>query len=172
MTTHQIIRHFVCTCVLLVGVATGYAQGPKGKDFGFGLVLGDPTGLTAKLWTNKENAFAFSLGRSYFGSPRIQVDYLWHFDAFQSSVVKMYAGPGLGLGFGRESHGFWYKGSKGRWYYRDSDDFGLAMRAVVGINIIPKRTPLEIFVEFGPNVGILPSFGTGIDAGAGIRFYP
>lgn len=153
-------------------VCVGQAQGPRGKDFGFGLVLGDPLGLTAKLWTNKENAFAFSLGRSYFGSPRIQADYLWHFDAFQSSVVKMYAGPGLGVGFGRESSGFWYKGSKGRWYYREGDDFGIGARAIVGLNIIPKRTPLEIFVEFGPNIGLLPGFGAAVDAGIGIRFYP
>ncbi len=148
------------------------AQGPKGKTFGFGLVLGDPTGLSAKLWTNKENAFAFGLGASYFGSPRIQADYLWHFDAFQSSVVKMYAGPGIGIGFGTESSGFWYEKGRGRWYYREGDSFGLAARAIIGINVVPKRTPLEIFVELGPNVGFLPNFGTGIDAGVGIRFYP
>ena len=30
--------------------------------FGMGLILGEPTGLSAKLWTSKINAFDFGLG--------------------------------------------------------------------------------------------------------------
>ncbi len=172
MTQQRVTWQAFFVACLMLSTWQVSAQGPKGKTFGFGLVLGDPTGLSAKLWTNKENAFAFGLGASYFGSPRIQADYLWHFDAFQSSVVKMYAGPGIGIGFGTESSGFWYEKRRGRWYYREGEGFGLAARAIIGINVVPKRTPLEIFVELGPNVGFLPNFGTGIDAGVGIRFYP
>jgi hypothetical protein len=149
------------------------AQGPKGKNFGFGIILGDPLGGTVKYWLNKENALTGSIGASYFGAPRLQVDYLWHFDAFSSSVVKMYAGPGLGLGFGSEGSGIWYKGKRGNFYYRDGDDgLGIAVRAVFGLNIVPKRSPLEIFAELGPNVGLIPGFGVAIDAAVGVRFYP
>ena len=69
------------------------AQGPGGKSFGFGLILGEPLGGTVKIWTSPENALVGDIGASDFGSPRLQVDYLWHFDPFHSRIVKMYAGP-------------------------------------------------------------------------------
>lgn len=149
------------------------AQGPQGNTFGFGIILGEPLGLTAKMWTSRENAVQAHIGASYFGSPRLQVDYLWHLNVFKSSVVKLIAGPGLGIGFGEGGSGFWYK-DKGRkyWYYHEGEDFGFGARVITGLNIIPKATPIEIFLELGPNIGIYPGFGVGLDAGVGIRFYP
>ena len=40
-----------------------------------------------------------------------------------------------------------------------------------GLNIIPKRTPLEFFLEVGPLIGLYP-FGVAVDIAAGVRFYP
>lgn len=150
-----------------------YAQGPRGKDFGFGIMLGEPTGLTGKFWTNNENAFAISLGSSYFGGLRITGDYLWHLNVFNSSIIKLYTGPGVALGFG-DGNDWIYEKDKGndKFFYRDDDDFGLAARGVFGLNIIPRRTPLEIFVEVGVLVGLMPNFGTAGEAAIGIRFYP
>lgn len=147
-----------------------HAQGPKSKSFGFGLMLGEPSGLTAKLWLNKENSLVFDLGASYFGSPRIQVDYLWHFDTFSSPILKLYAGPGVSLGFDGPSS-LWRKSKDDDWYYRDNE-MGLGVRVVAGLNIIPKNSPLEIFAEIGENIGIMPGFGAGFDAAVGLRFYP
>ena len=157
------------------GLATSaYAQGPKGKDFGFGIVIGEPLGVTVKYWTSKENALQGSIGGSYFGAPRVQVDYLWHINAFNSSIVKLIAGPGIGIGFGHEGSGIWYKenGKYDKWYYRPNDGIGVGVRVITGINIIPRNTPVEIFLEIGPNIGITPGFGVALDAGVGIRFYP
>ena len=168
------VRTLVVMGLLVLGSTISMqAQGPKGKDFGFGIVLGEPLGLTLKYWTSKENAWQGSIGASYFGAPRVQVDYLWHLNVFKSDVVKLIAGPGAGIGFGQEGSGFWYK-DKGQkyWYYRDDADFGIGVRVITGINIIPRNTPIEIFLELGPNIGIYPDFGVGLDAGVGIRFYP
>lgn len=162
----------VALCALVViSFSQASAQGPRGKEFGFGLVLGEPTGLTIKYWLNKENALTASLGASYFGAPRIGVDYLWHFDVFKSNIVKMYAGPGLVLGIG-EGRGFWYKEKHGKFYFRSDGETGIAFRGVFGLNIVPRNTPLEIFLELGPLVGISPTSGSAIDAALGIRFYP
>lgn len=159
-------------CAFVVAFSSqALAQGPKGKEFGFGLVLGEPTGLTIKYWLNKENALTANLGASYFGSPRIGVDYLWHFDIFKSRIVQLYAGPGLVLGIG-EGKGFWYKEKHGKFYMRSSGETGIAFRGMVGLNIIPRNTPLEIFLELGPLVGITPLSGSAMDAALGIRFYP
>ena len=95
-----------------VGAGRASAQGPEGKSFGFGLILGNILGGTVKGWVSPENALVADIGQSYFGSPRIQADYLWHFDAFHSRIVKMYAGPGLAIGFGNENANF-------RWHNED-----------------------------------------------------
>jgi hypothetical protein len=147
------------------------AAGPKGNDFGFGLILGDPVGLTIKYWTSNENALDAYLGSSYFGRVRVGTDYLWHFDAFKSNVVKMYAGPGLVLGLG-QGHGIWYKEDHKKFYYWEDNSTGFGARVIFGINVIPKRTPIEIFFELGPLVGISPNYGVNLDAALGIRFYP
>jgi hypothetical protein len=147
------------------------AQGPRGKSFGFGITLGDPLGATIKYWTSRENAFTAYLGTSYFGSFRIGGDYLWHFDAFNTPVVKLFAGPGLAVGFGH-GHGFYYKEDHGHFYYRDNNEIGVGARVIFGLNIIPKRSPVEIYLELGPMIGFIPETGVAMDAAVGIRFYP
>ena len=154
--------------ILLTGIETIQAQyAPEGKQFGFGIILGDPTGGTAKLWLTRDNALAFHLGASFFGSPRIGVDYLWHFDAFNSHIVNLYAGPGGVIGIG-EGKGFWYKHK----FIRTGNEVGIGGRAMFGIDIVPLRTPLEIFIELGVLIAFVPDFGSGADAAVGIRFYP
>ena len=156
--------------IFFVGINNSlFAQSPQGRQWGFGIVLGDPAGLTAKYWTNSENAFVFDLGSSYFGSPRLGADYLWHFDAFHSNVAKLYAGPGVAIGFGK-GHGFYYNQDNG-FYVRESGA-GLGVRGIFGVNIIPRNSPLEIFFEAGLLIGFTPDFGSAADAAIGIRFYP
>lgn len=158
----------VCSTVFASSV---FAQGPRGKNFGFGLILGDPLGATVKYWTSSENAIVGDIGSSYYGSPRIQADYLWHFDAFSSNVVKMYAGPGLAIGLGEYGNSLWYR--KGRFVYvRERGDVAIGVRGIFGLNIVPRRTPLEIFVEAGPLISLSPGFFSAVDAAIGVRFYP
>ncbi len=141
------------------------AQSPGGKELGFGVMLGDPSGLTLKYWQKQDNAFVFDLGTSYFGNPRLNADYLWHFDAFNSNFANLYAGPGVALGFG-SSGGFWDKN------FRSDKNAALGVRGVFGIDILPRQTPLEVFVELGVLVGLTPDCGSGLDESIGIRFYP
>lgn len=160
---------YVLTAVFILS-CSAYSQSPEGKNFGFGLIVGDPTGLTLKFWTQRQNAIVLDVGGSYFGSPRINIDYLWHFDAFNSNLVKLYAGLGGALGFG-SGKGFYYK-DKGGFYYRTGNDLGLGVRGVFGVNFIPRSAPLEMFFEIGALVGLAPEFGSAADVALGIRFYP
>lgn len=159
-------------CVILLASASPVrAQGPLGRTFGFGLSLGDPLGVTIKYWTAPSEALVASLGADYFGSPRLNVDYHWHFNAFNSSVVKLYVGPGLALGFGGGRSYLWY--GKGHEYYfvRDGNETLIGARVLLGLNIIPRNSPIEVYFETGPLIGISPAFGTSFDAAVGIRFY-
>lgn len=163
------IIFFLSAIISLIYVDPILAQSKSGS-FGFGLVLGEPVGGTVKLWTGPTTALVGEIGGSYFGSPRIQIDYTYHFDAFNSEVVKMYAGPGLALGFGR-GRVIIYRQDPDRFYYREAEEIGVGVRAIFGLNIIPRDTPIEMFLEAGPLIGISPGFGSVIDAALGIRFY-
>jgi hypothetical protein len=157
------------TISIFISMGTLKAQSKSGS-FGFGIVLGEPIGGTIKLWTGPTTALVAEIGASYFGSPRLQVDYTYHFDAFNSDIVKMYAGPGLALGFG-PGRVIIYQQHPDRFYYHEVDETGIGVRAIFGLNILPRNTPIELFFEAGPMVGISPAFGAIIDAALGVRFY-
>lgn len=147
-----------------------HAQSPMGRKLGFGISLGEPLGLTGKMWTERNAGFVGYIGASYYGSPRIGVDYHWHFDAFNSDIFSLFVGPGALIGFG-EGRGVWYN-RKGDVFIRKGGDLGLGVRGIVGVNAIPRSSPFEIYLEIGVLLGIVPGFGSAVDAALGFRFYP
>jgi hypothetical protein len=154
---------------LLLSAPALKSYAPMGRGFGLGVMIGEPTGLTAKIWSGNDVAWALSVGNSYLGSLRIGADYLWHFNAFNSNVINMYAGPGLAVGIG-ESSGWWYS-NRDRTFYKEPNDIGVGIRGLIGINIVPRNTPIEFFGEVGLMVGVLPASHTNVEAAFGIRFY-
>jgi hypothetical protein len=146
-------------------------QGSIAQDrgFGLGLIVGEPTGISAKLWTSPVNAFDFGLGwsiggdrigkkeESYDGTTRIHfhMDYLWHsFEAIHSSErFPLYYGVG-----GRINSGGGY-------------DASVAIRGVFGIAWLPHNTPIDVFLELVPSLQLTSSTGFGIDAGLGARYF-
>ncbi|MDQ1267104.1 MAG: hypothetical protein QG635_2257 [Bacteroidota bacterium] len=167
MKRFRLVLFTLIIFVMCFSVTKSFA--PKDKNFGLGVILGEPTGLTAKLWLHNNSAFAFCLGNSYLGTLRVGVDYLWHFNAFNSSIVSLYAGPGIAIGIG-ESSGWLYVNKDRKWYRAD-DNIGLGARAVFGVNIVPRNTPLEFFGEIGVLVGFNPTIYTNVEGAIGFRFY-
>lgn len=153
------------------GTVRGLCQ-PDIGDFGFGLILGEPTGLTLKGALGGDNAWDLALGSSWFGSLRIHGDYLWNVDAFNSRKAGLYFGLGGALGFGR-GKGVVFKGDKGKWYYyEDEEAMAFGIRGVAGVNGMPFKAPVELFLEVAPLIGIAPATGVGTDLALGIRYYP
>jgi hypothetical protein len=152
-------------------IAVLAAQGSVAQDhgFGLGLIIGEPTGISAKLWTSSANAFDFGLGWSIGGDRNgkdkvyyergsrvhVHMDYLWHaFNAIQSSErFPLFYGIG-----GRINTGGGY-------------DASVAVRGVFGIAWLPHNTPIDVFLEIVPLLQLTPSTGFGIDAGIGARYY-
>jgi hypothetical protein len=143
--------------ILLLGGASLFAQSPMNRDFGVGLILGEPSGATVKYWTAYDQALVGSVGVSRFDATRVGLDYMWHFDAFSSDVVALYAGPGVAVGA-----------------LQGSSEDRVGARAMLGMNIVPRSTALEIFFEAGPLLSFPGGGGvnTSLDAAAGIRIYP
>ena len=151
----------ITLCLFLI-IQASVAQERK---FGLGIILGEPTGISAKLWTSNENAFDFGLGWSiggdrlgrfdgnYNGGSRVHfhMDYLWHsFEAIHSTErFPLYYGIG-----GRINTGAGYSSSA-------------AVRGVLGIAWMPRETPIDIFLELVPSLQFTSSTGFAIDAGSG-----
>jgi hypothetical protein len=159
----------LCLLFIVQGSNAQQREGGYGHTFGLGVIVGEPTGISAKLWTSGTNAFDFGLGWSnggdrlgnydgyYNGGSRthFHMDYLWHaFDAIRSSErFPLYYGIG-----GRINSGAGYNSS-------------LAIRGVFGISWLPRGTPIDVFLELAPSLQLTSSTGFGIDAGFGARFY-
>jgi hypothetical protein len=168
----NILRPFiVAVCLIMVGqsaMAQTQSYG-TGHPFGLGIILGEPTGLSAKYWLSGSNALDFGLGWSnggdrisrfdgtYNGGGRVHfhMDYLWHsFSAIHSTEqFPLYYGIG-----GRFNSGGGYSSS-------------LAVRGVIGIAWLPRGTPIDVFLEIAPSLQLSPSSGFALDAGLGVRYF-
>lgn len=151
---------------LFLAVQTSVAQDRK---FGLGVMIGEPTGISAKLWTSSTTAFDFGLGWSvggdrigrydgyYDGRSRVHfhMDYLWHaFDAIRATErFPLYYGIG-----GRINSGAGYRNS-------------VAVRGVFGIAWLPRETSVDVFLELAPALQLSPSSGFGIDGALGARYF-
>ena len=135
---------------LVISLSATYAQG----NFGVGIIVGEPTGLSAKVWTSGSTAFDAAVAWSFAneGALHIHADYLWHnFNAF-SQAVPLYYGIG------------------GRIKFR-SDDVRLGVRIPVGVAYKIPSSPLDIFLEIVPLLNLTPSTSFTLNAAIGARFY-
>ena len=126
------------------------------REVGLGIMVGDPTGLSAKYWTERDRAFDFGVGWSSLGqgSVHLHTDYLiHHFDLLKVGMEKFTLYYGLGARLRRE---------------RDTQ---LGLRVPMGISYLFPRVPLDVFLEFVPLMDLVPSTSFGINAALGGRFY-
>jgi hypothetical protein len=159
-------RYAVVALSLFLGVQGAAAQE---RAFGLGVMLGEPSGFSAKYWTSSDNAFDFGLGWSlggdrigrfdgnYVGGRRIHIhiDYLWHaFEIIPADVrLPIYYGVG-----GRFNDGAGYDGS-------------LAIRGVFGLAWLPREAPVDVFLEIVPSIQFTSPKGFAMEAGIGARYF-
>ncbi len=139
-------------CLVAAGAGPLWAQ--KSGDVGLGVVLGDPTGVTAKFWQN--GGRAIDLGVGFNNNVTVYGDYLWHsYTVFrQPSSGRLPAYLGVGAQLGNSS--------------RNNSSLGL--RGVAGLAYWLPRDPLEIFLELVPVLHFSQG-GTELNAGLGLRYY-
>ncbi len=139
--------------VLLSAPANVHAR--LGGNFGAGFVAGDPSGLSGKLWLNDKNALDFVAGFSLQDDwITLGADYVWH----EFGLIPVNAGQ-LPLYYGM---GVWTS---------VSNNAAIGARGVVGLEYLFPSAPLDVFLEVGPGVSILPNTGFGLTGGLGMRYY-
>lgn len=145
----------VAIIFLLIFVNISKAQD---KGFGLGIMIGEPTGLSAKYWTSSTNAFDFGLAYSFvqkFSAVSIHADYLYH----DFNVIKSDYRLPIYYGFGA------------RIRFVNNSDNALGARGVVGIAWLNHKLPLDVFFEVVPVFNLIPSTSLNLDIALGARYY-
>ena len=133
--------------------------------FGAGLIIGEPTGICARLYLNDDQALQAAAGFAFVGGGiHMHLDYVFHpliLQTRDSFVLLAYLGPGVRLIQYRDG--------------RDKDFVALGVRGVGGLLFDFKDNPLDAFVEVA---GVLEfgfdddeGFGPALNAAAGVRYY-
>jgi hypothetical protein len=132
--------------------------------FGIGIILGEPTGVSAKLYLSDDQAIQAALGSAFIsGGLQIDADYLFHPWILQdqdSFVMPVYLGPGVRV--------IDYEGSA------TGNHLAPGLRAVIGILFDFKTVPIDAFVEVAGVAGYdfgKKKFDPALNAGAGVRYY-
>jgi len=146
---------YLMLLVLLILPLTLKAQMKRG-NFGAGVMFGEPSGITAKLWQGQRNAFDFGLAWSFehTNSMTMQADYLWH----NYNIIKVDEGT-MPI----------YYGVGGRVMVGNEGNVGI--RVPVGVNYLFAHDPLGLFFEVAPILDLAPSTNFDLNADVGIRYY-
>jgi hypothetical protein len=141
------------------------AAAQEAREFGLGIIIGDPTGLSGKYFFSEENALDFAVGLGVLGGGHLHVhaDYLWHFplDRWSSGRFDLYAGVGPKLGVGK----------KGKWGKGDDGDVRLGIRGPLGVSVMFLEAPFDVFVEVAAGLWIVEKVRFDLDAAIGARYW-
>lgn len=132
--------------------------------FGMGLILGEPTGLSAKYWLRSDRAVDFALGASLLTDFRLHATYLHHVDVFDHQRVPLYYGIGGSIA-GRTGRVAEFGSDRRR------DRVGLGIRGAIGVSYLVPTAPFDLFIEFGSVLIVFPPAALDLDLSIGFRYY-
>ena len=144
------------TFSILIALSAASFGRAQDRGVGLGVIIGEPTGLSAKFWTSSRNAIDVAMAYSFRrkGYFHVHADYLWHFPNVIQSTERfpLYAGIGGRLAAGRGSGIF-------------------GVRIAGGIAYWVRNAPIEIFFELAPIIDIAPETDVSGNVGIGARFF-
>jgi membrane-associated phospholipid phosphatase len=147
--------------VLCVFVAPVVGRADAPGPFGIGLVIGDPTGLSANYRMTSSRSIDGALAWAFGGDPGFELhsDYLWH----RASVLRgekvafdLHYGVGARLMSLNNRH---------------DDRTRLGLRLPVGLSTDFNQRAIELFGEIALAMNLIPSTTADLDFGIGARVY-
>lgn len=141
----------------LLMVATSSMIYSQDQGFGAGIILGEPSGLTAKFWMNNQNALDIAVAWSLVSEMQLHLhgDYLFHFtDLFPvpKGSLPLYVGAGARAKIAV-----------------DTPQIGI--RVPVGLSYLFENAPIEIFLEIAFIMDLFPATTASGGGGIGVRYY-
>ncbi len=157
------INYLIIIMTTLILLAPGNGRA-KSNNFGLGIMVGEPTGISFKSWKSPSTAIDGGIGWGFGkdGFFNVHADYLIHRSQAlknQTNSLPVYFGIGAKLN------------------YRDDefDDYDaktiLGVRIPLGLAAFIKDTPVDIFAEIVPGLILLPETDFDLDVSLGIRYY-
>ncbi len=125
-------------------------------EFGLGAVIGEPTGISGKIWSGNYSAVDFAMAWSLDDESafNFHADYLVHdYGVFNVTRGKLPLYYGIG----------------GR--LLDASDTHVGMRGVLGLDYLFHRAPVDLFFEVAPVLDFVPATEMDLEGGFGMRFY-
>ncbi len=159
--THRIQLVCVLFVSFLMYAQATWADSPaQTRFFGFGVMLGHPTGLSVKTRLNKREAIAYGAAWKFEEEHQVHLhaDYLLHeYNIFQQPQARqqlpVYFGAGL------------------RILHDEDDDDLIGLRIPLGIVFEPAKAPVDVFAEIVPMIDLFPETGLSLHAAVGARFF-
>jgi hypothetical protein len=142
--------------IILFGCLAGLSFGESKHNVGLGIILGEPTGISFKMWSSETVGFDAGAAWSFVDSSFFQIhgDMLFHnYNIFKVDTGKM----ALFYGFGAR--------------IKFADDTIVSLRVPVGISYEFEKTPIELFLEVAPMLNLTPATEVDIAGGIGFRYY-
>lgn len=145
-----------------------HTQMASAKDLGLGVIVGSPTGVSAKYFLSKENAVDAAIGWDFGRHHDLHIhgDYLW----IKPGILKIKNESfDLFFGFGMRIIS-WER------YYRRDDEYhddkvSLGVRGPVGLTYFFKKIRLEVFGELALVFDLVPATKLDADVGVGARYF-
>jgi hypothetical protein len=131
------------------------------KGFGVGVMVGAPTGLSAKYHLTAPLAIAGGIGfsdewRGHDDGVHLHMDVLWHPVTLLTNptmALPLY----IGVGGRILDHDRRYWDNDGRFYYYGDDDTHVGIRAPFGLVMDFQRIPLDVFFELALVMDVIVS---------------
>jgi len=142
--------------VVLTGLLLPLSLTAQDSGIGLGVILGQPTGVSFKAWTARNQALDVAVAWAFDREEAVHVhaDYLFHdFRLFRVEKGQFVLYYGIG----------------GRIKAESRTRFGI--RIPIGLSYLFEDIPLELFFELGPIMDLTPSTLFRMSTGVGIRYY-
>lgn len=142
----------ILACTLVLSESAN-AQA-SGSDFGLGVMLGEPTGVSVKVWTTDQSAFDVGAAWSLSGSREalhLHADLLWHSWFPDTENLAFYYGIGGRVILTEDAHA--------------------GVRIPLGFTYVFDAIPFDLFVEAVPIFDLAPDTEFAGNGAVGIRYY-
>jgi hypothetical protein len=143
--------------ILLVALSAAPARADRapGGDFGLGIILGQPTGLTLEFFVASSQSIDLAIGLDAFnrGGFYVHGDYLFYLPSLvrgRSVSLSPYLGPGVFVAGGRPDVG---------------------VRVPFGLSLDFRTAPLKLFLEVAPHLRLVDDVRLRIAAAVGFRYF-
>lgn len=144
-----------CIIAISISILMGNVLFANEQRAGVGIIIGEPTGISAKIWRENNISFdaaaAWSVGDNDFLD--FHIDYLFHkYDVinYEEGTFPVYFGIG------------------GKVILKDESEIGI--RFPLGIEYIFDDIPLDIFIEIAPILNVLPGTSFRFNGAIGVRY--